>query len=622
MKRIGNSNFAPAVFALLCAVSTRAWAEIEFYQSVDRNEIGVEDAFRLTLVASDAPEHAQIQFPASPDFQVLSKSQSTQMSLQLGGAGSTFKRTQKYVLTLRANRVGTFTVPAAVLTVSGKTYKTEPVQMVVKPGRSQDPTSGLPKRRSPVPDPFQGFPFPDLPGFDNEEDLALPDFNMPRSDSDLLLRASVDRPEVFAGDQVTFSLYILSRVDLSGVDSVTLPKLDGFWSEDVESPTQLSGEQKIINGIPYRAYLLKRLALFPVRSGTLKIGTAEADVTTGFVFSGRRVHRVSNELEVNVKPLPPGAPRGFANGSVGKWKLWSEVSPAKVELGQPLTVKVILEGKGNLKNVALPALQGPAALRIYDPTTTDKLFPSRQKIGGRRVQEYLVMAQQTGTFTLPALSFPFFDPEKATYEETRTEPLTLTVVPSAGGTNTLARSAPSGAEDAPKNVLATRGPRPLRYQASFSREEAPLWRKGFFFPALFAPPGLWLALAVVGWARARLAHEDEASVKRRKARAARRRLAAAERLKRAGQPAEFYGEVEKALTGFLAAKLGVPVVGLTREALTRCMIESDLPESRRLQVVRVLDDCDLGRFAPWAADDERQRILEEAQALMESWGSR
>ncbi len=80
--------------------------------------------------------------------------------------------------------------------------------------------------------------------------------------------------------------------------------------------------------------------------------------------------------------------------------------------------------------------------------------------------------------------------------------------------------------------------------------------------------------------------------------------------------------MEKALTGFLAAKLGVPVVGLTREALTRCMIESDLPESRRLQVVRVLDDCDLGRFAPWATDDARQPVLEEAQALMESWGSR
>src|SRR5260370_5371505 len=174
MKRIGNWKFAPAIFALLGAASTPAWAEIEFYQSVDRNEIGVEDAFRLTLVASDAPENAQIQFPASPDFQVLSKSQSTQMSLQLGGAGSTFKRTQKYVLTMRATRVGTLTLPAAVLTVSGKTFKTEPVRMVVKSGRTQDPTGSLPRRRSPVPDPFRGFPVPDLPGFYNEEAPALP----------------------------------------------------------------------------------------------------------------------------------------------------------------------------------------------------------------------------------------------------------------------------------------------------------------------------------------------------------------------------------------------------------------------------------------------------------------
>src|SRR5260370_11014716 len=100
MKRIGNWKFAPAIFALLGAASTPAWAEIEFYQSVDRNEIGVEDAFRLTLVASDAPEDAQIQFPASPDFQVLSKSQSTQMSLQLVGAGSAFPSSPTYLLSL------------------------------------------------------------------------------------------------------------------------------------------------------------------------------------------------------------------------------------------------------------------------------------------------------------------------------------------------------------------------------------------------------------------------------------------------------------------------------------------------------------------------------------------
>ena len=160
---------------------------------------------------------------------------------------------------------------------------------------------------------------------------------IPRGDSDLFLRASLDKDEVYVGEQATLSLYIYSRVDLSSVDAVTMPKLEGFWSEDVESPTQLSGEQKIVNGIPYRAYLLRRRALFPVKPGTLTITPAEADITTGFLFAGHRVHRVANALKVKVKPLPPGAPAGMANANVGSWQLshgrvarraWSWASPS------------------------------------------------------------------------------------------------------------------------------------------------------------------------------------------------------------------------------------------------------------------------------------------------------
>ncbi len=77
------------------------------------------------------------------------------------------------------------------------------------------------------------------------------------------------------------------------MDAVTMPKLDGFWTEDVETPKELTGETRTVDGVPYRAYLLRRLALFPVKSGPREIGSVEADITTGFLFAGRREHRAS-----------------------------------------------------------------------------------------------------------------------------------------------------------------------------------------------------------------------------------------------------------------------------------------------------------------------------------------
>ncbi|MGQ0508704.1 MAG: BatD family protein [Myxococcaceae bacterium] len=618
MRRTGSAVRCNRWPLLLVALATSAYADVEFYQSVDRSEVGTEDVFRLTLVVSGAPDNAQVKFPTSQDFEILSRSQSTQASLQFGGGGSRIQRLQKYVITMRANRPGNLTIPPAMLITSNKTYKTEAVQMIVKRGRT-DARAQNTQPQSPFGN-FPGFPGMPDPFGEGDEGDAPSDIDIPRSDSDLFLRASVDQQDIFVGQQTTLSVYIYSRVDLSSVDQVTMPKLDGFWSEDVESPSQLAGEQKILNGVPYRAYLLKRRALFPVKAGQLTVDAAEADITTGFLFAGHRVHRKSNTLTLKVKPLPPNAPPGMSNANVGEWRLYTEMTQQQTELGQPITVRVVLDGRGNLKNIALPPLTGPAALRIYDPTTTDKSSTSQGRMGGRRLQEYLVMAQQTGTFTLPGLSLPYFNPESSKYEVSHTEPLTLTVLPGAGGQRSMPGAPQASGENAAKNILSAGGLRRLRDHADFKARGEPIWRRGFFFPMVLAPVGLWLGLALVGLVRARLSHEDESSRLSKQAREARRRLAGAERIKAVGKAADFYAEVEKALLQFLEAKLGVAVSGLRREALAEKLASAGVSVDDQKRILTVFEHCDLGRYAPGAAGPEsRDRVLSLAVAAMEAW---
>lgn len=627
MRRTGSGLAALAALALLMAALPSWAAGIEFYQTADRTEVGTEDVFQLTVVVVDPPDNAQVQFPAPEDFEVLSSSQSTQRSIEMSGGGPPVIQTvRKHVLMMRANRPGALTIPPAVLTDGRRTWRTEPVKLTVRKGH----VGGAPQAQRQPPDPFRNFPgFGNTPDpFADEEDdepggRAQEDIRIPRGDSDLFLRATIDKKQVYVGEQVTLSLYIYSRVDLSSVDAVTMPKLEGFWSEDVESPTQLTGEQRIVNGIPYRTYLLRRRALFPMKSGSLPITAAEADITTGFLFAGHRVHRVSNNLDVEVKPLPPGGPKGLPSANVGDWKLSMEVSQTKVELGQPVTVRVILDGAGNVKNVTPPRLEAPAALKVYDPTTTDKVTPNKWRIQGRRVQEYLVMPQRTGSFTLPALEFPYFDPKAGRYEVSRTEPVEIIVEPGAGGVASSAgpTASPSQLADAAsaqKNVLTAGGLRPLRYQARFEEPAAAVWQRPFFVPAVLTPLGLLMALGLVGAVRGRLANEDEGSRNRQRAKAARKRLAEAEKL-RGGSSSAFYGEVEKAVLNFLEARLKVPVGGLTRDALDAKLAEAKVDAERRQRVRFVLEACDAGRFAPGAEAAARERILDDAEAVMEGW---
>jgi hypothetical protein len=616
MRRTG-SGWTGWLAGLALLAAAPAWADIDFYQQVDRNEVGTEDTFHLTVVVVDAPPSAQVQLPAPKDFEVLSSGRSSQRSIQLSGGGpAVIQDITKYSLVLKANRPGQLTIPPSVLTTAGRTYRTKPVEMTVKVGRL-GPAPGQ-ATRPPLPDPFRNFPTADP--FE-EMDEAGDEPVIPRGDSDLFLRANLDRDEVYVGEQTTLSLYIYSRVDLSSVDAVTMPKLEGFWSEDVENPTQLSGEQKVVNGIPYRAYLLRRRALFPVKSGTLLITPAEADITTGMLFAGHRVHRVSNGLKVKVRPLPPGAPPGMANANVGAWQLTVDVSPTRVELGQPVTVRVILEGTGNVKNVTPPKLTAPSALKVYDPSTTDRLTPNKNRIQGRRVQEYLVMPQRTGSFTLPALEFPYFDPRSRRYEVSRTDPVTVTVEAGAGGVASVGpvQTPLQDSASEQKNVLTASGLRPLRYQARFVAPVVALWQQAFFLPAVLVPVGLLLGAMVLGQVRGRLFAQTEAGRNKQQARAARKRLAAAEKLVGQGSTSAFYAEVEKALLGFLEARLHIPVVGLTREVLGAKMEAAGVEAERRSRALFVLEACDMGRFGGGSELSERNRVLDQAEAVMEGW---
>ncbi|MBL8956483.1 MAG: protein BatD [Myxococcaceae bacterium] len=617
MKKTGS---ALALATVLFAAA--AHAEVEFYQTVDRQKVGTEDTFRLTIVVGNAPEGATVQYPAPNDFEVLQTSQSTQMSYSLGsGNQGVIKRVQKYTLVMRANRAGKLTIPPAALATAQKTYKTDSIVMEAVKGRLQadaaPPPSGRPSLPPGFPDPFQGF-FGDDDPFGGQPQVPEPD--VPRSEQDLFVRATLDKETAYVGEQLNLTLHIYSRVELSSVDAVTMPKLEGFLSEDLDSPTQLAPEQRVINGVPYRSYLLRRRALFALKPGVITIGAAEADITTGMFFQGHRVHRKGNALTVTIKALPKEA----AGLTVGHWRIGAEASQTTVQVGTPIQVRVALEGKGHLKSATLPKLTGPAALRIYEPTTTDKSAITRGTLGGRRVQEYVVLPQQTGSFVLPGLTLQYFNPESNRVEESKTDPITVTVTPGAGGANFAAAPSNVGtANDGPKNRLEAGGLKQLRHTANFGAASRPMWQRSWFAPAAAGPLALGLAFGAFGLIRRLGGATDPASEKKKKARAARARLAAAEKLKRSGKTQDFYGEVEKALFGFLEARLGFAAAGLTREQLDQKMSEAGVSELVRARVKSSLETCDMGRFAPGMGDvHARASALDEAAAAMEAWDSK
>jgi hypothetical protein len=604
----------------LGAAEARA-ATIEAELSADSVAPGDQVVFTLTL--TDA-EGGRLEMPDFGELEAGSPSQSMQSSLAFSGGTPTVRSSRVYSWALRAPREGRFRIGPATLTLRGESYRTAPLDLSCDGSVTPTPHSPTPRaqRRNPF-SPFQDDPFDAL-----DEQLgrwgAGADPFRRAGEQDLFLRAIVDKSEAFLGEQITLTLYLFSQADVSGVQTVSFPKLDGFWAEDIEAPTQLTPEIKSIRGVPYRAYMLRKRALFPLRAGELSIDPVEAQVSLGLpLFWGAQpetVKRRSTPLSLQVKPLPAaGQPPAFEAGQVGDFKLTAVATPATVPLGQPVQLRVTVEGVGNVKSLRVPKPALPPGLKTFDPTVTDKVRHAGGKYGGTKTLEFVIIPERTGSFTLPGLELPHFVPAEGRYAVARTPDLALTVT---GPLDGLAPGAATGAVGLPSatNVLGG-GLRPVRLSGTVAAVATrPPWAEGWFWPLVAGPLVAWAGVALAGLAAGAMRGRDPEKLKVARAKGtAGRRLKEARAHLEARRPAEFHASVAKALLQFVTDKTGLGAQGLTRDELARELKGRGFAPADVDALASMLERCETARYSPGGQEPETMAtLLEAARRLIDS----
>lgn len=609
MTRTGDRR--PQLAALLLGVllPALAWAKPSIEADISAPVIGLGEEALFTVTISDAAG-GEPELPRFGELNVNGPQVSTQTSIMLGGGRQTFQTSKVYTWSVTAPHEGLFVIGPAKLAHNGQVFTTSPVEVRCE-GRAQPRVRPSPQRRNPFSALFQD-PFDAL----DEDFPAGSSRRAATGEQDVFLKAVTDKSEAYLGEQVTLSLYLFSQVDVSGVQSVSFPKLDGFWAEDIEAPTQLAPEIKNVKGVPYRAYLLRRRALFPLQAGELVIDPVEAQISLGMsMFFGApqdSVKRKSASAKLKVKPLPPGEPAGFEASNVGEMSLSARATPQRTSLGQPVQLRVVLEGTGNLKSVRIPSPKLPSGLKTYDPTVTDKLKPGNGRYGGSKTLEWVIIPERTGTFTIPPIEVPHFDPSRGHYEVARTQPITVDVAPAADGSTSAPQPGQGAVAPAAANVLEG-GIRPIRTNASLAAAAAPVWEQGWFWPLTAGPLAawglVWSAGLVLGAARRR----DPEQQKKRRARGhADKRLKQAASLLNQGDARGFHAEVARTLQQFVQDKAGVPAAGLTSDELRSALTERGLSSGAASAIVELISSCETARFAPSSPSQEALETTLEA----------
>ena len=608
------------------AAATAYGQGTSFSARLGRNPVGVGESFAYEITLSlDNGTMADYRAPDFRGFRVVAERPSESTQFQLGGGGPLMRKVYTWHYQLVPLQKGKLTLGAASVRVDGRELRTDKVNVtVVEAGQAPQPQ---PQPRAPRGFPgFPGFPDPTsmFPGLDDEPEPAptpTPGAQGRPAGQRNFLRVLPSKTRAFVGEQITVEWSLCLAERQNNYAPTKEPRTDGFWVEELEVPQSqhgLSLTEQVIDGRVYLVAPLMRKALFGLKPGRYTVTSLEADIArVGFFGPAKSEHLKADALPLEIVPLPDGAPAGFDLSAVGRLKLGAEVDRDHVQVGDAITLRLRLEGQGNLRKIPLPTLPRLDGWKLYEPKVTVDLKHS-DEIGGSKTAEYLLLPEKPGETVIPPLSLAYFDTQKTTYVTTRTEPIRLVVTGQAMAPATTA-PVPTPAAAGSENLLAI-DVRPLRNRAALRRDlGAALYRSPSFLGVVVAPPALLALLGLLAVARARMGQESEGKRQRRLRRSASRRLRTAAGLLHEGRLAPSLGEIERVLREVLAGKLA-GATGMSREELRAALAKAGASPALIDGIVAALDDCDRARFAPGSITaEEASRAIDRAAEIIEGF---
>ena len=548
--------------------------EVTFTSRVDRTNAAVGEHVKLTIELANG----QGRF-GNPDLGglvvVAGPFESSSFNYVNGRMSNSVSRT----LHLTATSPGDYTIGPAVAQVGGGTIQTEAIKVHFEKGSA--------------------------PPVDRRLEQAQ------RADRDLFATITLSKNKAYVGEQVvaTYSLY--SRYSNLELSNYTLPSLNGFWAEEINSGnTSWEEKLQVINGLQYRVAVLKRQLLFPQKAGVLKIEpiTLKCLVDRTFFHRGNTLDVRSNQAELTALELPAGKPPGF-NGAVGTLEMKVTAEPTNVLTNDAVDLVIRFSGRGNLKLLAAPTIDFPTDFETYEPKVNDKIGVNASGMSGTREYQYLVIPRHEGEYTLPSVSFHYFDPSTGTYKTLSSAPISFNVGKGSGAGATISRPSKTDV------MVLDRDIRFIRTGDLHLREKDQYLFGSWPYVAGLATPAAGFVL-LLGWRKRRERLYADVSGRRRRSadRLARQRLKAAREALAANDRTTFYDALGKAVEGYLADKFGLGVAEVNADRIREELGALD-NGTIATQAIDLLSSCGMARFAP-VEDKPRQQLYDHAVALI------
>ena len=578
------------LFAVLAAFTIHAQTDIkvEVHRVVE-----VGEQFNVTFIIEGENSVSDFAWAPSDDFQLLWGPQNGRSSsVQIINGKMTKSVQNTYTYILRANAKGRFTIPSATAKVKKEQIKSAPVSIEVVEGKQAAQSSA-----------------PQSGQQSGQQQRQQAGVNV----HDIFLNLTLDRTDVVVGEPIIATLKLYQRVNIAGFEGASFPSFNGFWSQELEAPTNIEFGRETFDGQIYNSALLRKFVLIPQHTGTLTIDPAElvclvnirvssggSSIFDGFFDDYRTVRQkvASKPVKVKVSALPSGAPASFGGG-VGEFSISARLSKNVIKTHEAASLTVTVSGKGNISLLEAPKVNFPPDMEVYDTKISDKI--DKGGLSGSKTYEFPFIPRSYGDFVIEPVKYTYYDVNSKKYVTLQSQPLEIKV--EKGNETEAGPMVVSGAVRKDVKNLGS----DIRYINVKSPEFA---SKGAFFvgTALF-----WLIsaviviLAAICWLAFRKIAARKADVvgtKNRKAtKMAMKRLQLAGTFLKQNLYTAFYEELHKALLGFISDKLNMPAAELSRDRISQALEERGVDKSLTETFIGILDACEFARYSPDAGHE-------------------
>ncbi len=570
-----------AVILLLANSWLRA---ASFKAELDPATITLGESAELTLTFEGGAPSTRLAIPAVPNLRITDAQQTGQQITIVNGQTSVI---QTSVYQVSANQPGEFVIPAMTVNIGGQVCKSQPLKLVVlKPGAAAPADSG-----------------------------AAPQF--------AFLKLVLPKTQAYIGEtlQAELQLYLQdSVVNMQNFQMVPL-QAEGFTVGKMVQGQQRKGR---VGGTGYIVIPLN-LSFTAVKAGKLTLGPASCQATLllpplnffGQPTRSMPINPSSETVTIDVLPLPrENVPAGF-NGAVGNYSLNMEVSPTNIAVGDPLTVKVQIKGRGALEAVTLPEQPQWQHFKLYPPTS--EFQPADNDplgISGTKSFALTVVPETMELRELPAFAFSFFDPEQKRYQTLTHPAVPLTVRPSA------ASMAPPGLS----NAAATpdNGPPPAQdilpiksRLGTLGEIGPPLALQPWFLAVQGVPVMAWLGLLYLRKQKERLAGNPRLRRHRQVGQAVRQGLKELRQAANTNDREFFFSTLFHLLQEQLGECLDLPASAITEAVVSDRLAASGVSAETLAALHGLFQTCNQARYAGQGASGELVSLLPRIGSVFE-----